>query len=280
MNSTPIIDVKNVTYSYPYAEQPALNQISLQIMPDQWIAIVGHNGSGKSTLAKTFNGLIEPQSGEIYFNGELLSEETIWDVRRQLGIVFQNPDNQFVGATVADDVAFGMENNGVPREKMLVRVEEALKQVRMWDYRHQEPARLSGGQKQRVALAGVLAQRPKVIILDEATSMLDPQGRSEIIELMMQLREQGDFTIISITHDVDEAALADQIVLIDSGELITQGTPSEIFTQAERLHEHGLIVPLSEQVRTDLVAAGVGLPDKYLDETQLVDELWTLHSNM
>ncbi|MFD1465944.1 energy-coupling factor ABC transporter ATP-binding protein [Lapidilactobacillus mulanensis] len=280
MNSTPIIDVKNVTYSYPYAEQPALNQISLQIMPDQWIAIVGHNGSGKSTLAKTFNGLIEPQSGEIYFNGELLSEETIWDVRRQLGIVFQNPDNQFVGATVADDVAFGMENNGVPREKMLVRVEEALKQVRMWDYRHQEPARLSGGQKQRVELAGVLAQRPKVIILDEATSMLDPQGRSEIIELMMQLREQGDFTIISITHDVDEAALADQIVLIDSGELITQGTPSEIFTQAERLHEHGLIVPLSEQVRTDLVAAGVGLPDKYLDETQLVDELWTLHSNM
>ncbi|WP_083479052.1 energy-coupling factor ABC transporter ATP-binding protein [Lapidilactobacillus concavus] len=277
---TPIIEVRDVTYRYPYAEQPALDQISLQMMPNQWIAIVGHNGSGKSTLAKTFNGLIEPQSGEIYFDGQLLTEETVWDVRGQLGIVFQNPDNQFVGATVADDVAFGMENNGIPRDEMLVRVEAALRQVRMWDYRHQEPARLSGGQKQRVALAGVLAQRPKVIILDEATSMLDPQGRSEIIDLMSQLRAAGDFTIISITHDVDEAALADQIFLIDDGHLIMQGAPDEFFAKSDELHDHGLIEPLSEQIRGKLVASGINLSNKYLDENQLVDELWTLHLNM
>lgn len=280
MKLTPIIEVRDVTYRYPYAEQPALDQISLQMMPNQWIAIVGHNGSGKSTLAKTFNGLIEPQSGEIYFDGQLLTEETVWDVRRQLGIVFQNPDNQFVGATVADDVAFGMENNGIPRDEMLVRVEAALRQVRMWDYRHQEPARLSGGQKQRVALAGVLAQRPKVIILDEATSMLDPQGRSEIIDLMSQLRAAGDFTIISITHDVDEAALADQIFLIDDGHLIMQGAPDEFFAKSDELHAHGLIEPLSEQIRGKLVASGINLSNKYLDENQLVDELWTLHLNM
>ncbi|GEL13261.1 cobalt transporter ATP-binding subunit [Lapidilactobacillus concavus DSM 17758] len=280
MKLTPIIEVRDVTYRYPYAEQPALDQISLQMMPNQWIAIVGHNGSGKSTLAKTFNGLIEPQSGEIYFDGQLLTEETVWDVRGQLGIVFQNPDNQFVGATVADDVAFGMENNGIPRDEMLVRVEAALRQVRMWDYRHQEPARLSGGQKQRVALAGVLAQRPKVIILDEATSMLDPQGRSEIIDLMSQLRAAGDFTIISITHDVDEAALADQIFLIDDGHLIMQGAPDEFFAKSDELHDHGLIEPLSEQIRGKLVASGINLSNKYLDENQLVDELWTLHLNM
>lgn len=280
MTEQSIISVKNVTYRYPYAEQAALNDISLDIQAGQWVAIVGHNGSGKSTLAKTFNGLIEPQAGEIYFTGKLLNEETVFDVRRKLGIVFQNPDNQFVGATVADDVAFGMENNGVPRAEMLPRVEAALRQVRMWDYRHQEPARLSGGQKQRVALAGVLAQRPEVIILDEATSMLDPQGRREIINLMTQLRQAGNFTIISITHDVDEAALADKLMLIDDGKLVTEGSPNELFSHPEQLHAHGLTVPLSERISTTLRTADYALPDHYLNDKQLVDELWTLHSKM
>ncbi|WP_125607580.1 energy-coupling factor ABC transporter ATP-binding protein [Lapidilactobacillus bayanensis] len=280
MTEQPIIRVKNVTYSYPYADKPALNKINLTIQAGQWVAIVGHNGSGKSTLAKTFNGLIEPQSGEIYFNGKLLNEETVFDVRSKLGIVFQNPDNQFVGATVADDVAFGMENNGVPRDEMITRVEAALRQVHMWDYRHQEPARLSGGQKQRVALAGVLAQRPQVIILDEATSMLDPQGRREIINLMTQLRQDGNFTIISITHDVDEAALTDQLVVIDDGVLVNTGTPSELFADPEQLHRHGLTVPLSARISQQLRTADYALPDRYLNDRQLVDELWTLHSKM
>jgi ABC-type cobalt transport system, ATPase component len=275
----PIIQVKDLTYTYQNSKVPALQNVSLTIEPGQWVAIVGHNGSGKSTLAQMLNGLIAPQSGEVYIDGELLTEESVWAIRRKIGIVFQSPDNQFVGATVADDVAFGMENNGVPRAEMIPRVQAALAQVGMSAYADHEPARLSGGQKQRVALAGVLAQRPKVIILDEATSMLDPQGRHDVVSLMTALRKTGQFTIISITHDIDEAALADQVVLMDSGQLITAGTPAEIFVQGDMLQQHGLTVPLSEKVRQGLRQAGVNVADHYLDEEQLVKNLWTLHSN-
>ena len=276
----PLIRLEHLTYTYNNSDVPALNDVSLTIAAGQWIAIVGHNGSGKSTLAKTLNGLIEPQQGQVYFNGVLLDEDSVWSIRRKIGVVFQSPDNQFVGATVADDVAFGMENNGVPRAEMVPRVAAALAQVRMSDYATHEPARLSGGQKQRVALAGVLAQQPEVIILDEATSMLDPQGRQDVVSLMTQLQAAGNFTIISITHDIDEAALADQVILMDDGRLIQQGPPAAIFNEGELLRQHGLTVPLSEQVRTGLVAQHVPLPDQYLSEEQLVSKLWTLHLNM
>ncbi|WP_261806505.1 energy-coupling factor ABC transporter ATP-binding protein [Lapidilactobacillus luobeiensis] len=275
----PLIRLEHLTYTYNNSSVPALNDVSLTIAAGQWIAIVGHNGSGKSTLAKTLNGLIEPQQGQVFFNGTLLDEDSVWAIRRKIGVVFQSPDNQFVGATVADDVAFGMENNGVPRAEMVPRVAAALAQVRMSEYAAHEPARLSGGQKQRVALAGVLAQQPEVIILDEATSMLDPQGRQDVVSLMTQLQAAGNFTIISITHDIDEAALADQVILMDDGRLIQQGPPATIFNEGALLRRHGLTVPLSEQVRTGLVKQGVPLSDQYLSEEQLVSELWTLHLN-
>lgn len=274
---TPIIDLKQISYCYPDASTPAIDQVSLQIARGQWVAIVGHNGSGKSTLTRIINGLLEPQHGEVRIAGVKLTEETVWDIRQQIGIVFQSPDNQFVGATVADDVAFGMENNGVPRSEMLPRVDEALAQVKMSDFRHHEPARLSGGQKQRVALAGVLAQRPQVIILDEATSMLDPQGRDDVMALIQQLQATGKYTIVAITHDINEAALADQLFLMDDGQLITQGTPAELFMRPDLLTQHGLTIPLSEQVRLGLQQQGVPVADHYLDEKQLVKNLWTLH---
>lgn len=273
---TPIIDLNQISYRYPDAPTPAVDQVSMQIKRGQWVAIVGHNGSGKSTLTRIINGLLEPQQGEVRIAGVPLTEETVWDIRQQIGIVFQSPDNQFVGATVADDVAFGMENNGVPRSEMLPRVDEALSQVKMSAYRHHEPARLSGGQKQRVALAGVLAQRPQVIILDEATSMLDPQGRDDVMSLIKQLKATGKYTIVAITHDINEAALADRLFLMDDGQLITQGTPAELFMQPDLLIQHGLTIPLSEQVRLGLQQQGVPVSDHYLDEKQLVKNLWTL----
>ena len=178
----PIIEMKDLTFRYQEEDQtPALNKVSLSINQGEWIAIIGHNGSGKSTLAKTINGLLLPESGSIKVNGQEINEKTIWEVRRNVGMVFQNPDNQFVGSTVEDDVAFGLENQGVPREEMLVRVKQSLEQVRMAEFMRKEPSRLSGGQKQRVAIAGIVALRPNVIILDEATSMLDPEGRLEVI---------------------------------------------------------------------------------------------------
>lgn len=180
---SPIIDVKHLDYRYPQqaTDQLTLHDISFTVMPGEWVAIVGHNGSGKSTLAKNLNGLLAPAAGTITVDGQVLSEETVWDIRRKIGMVFQNPDNQFVGATVADDVAFSLENQGVPRPEMLTRVQAALEQVNMQDFATREPARLSGGQKQRVALAGMIAARPQILILDEATSMLDPRGRQEVL---------------------------------------------------------------------------------------------------
>ena len=186
----PIIELENLTFRYQKNdERPALEDVSLKVYPGEWIAIIGHNGSGKSTLAKTINGLLAPESGKVQVGEYQLTEEHLWSIRRMVGMVFQNPDNQFVGATVEDDVAFGLENQGIPREEMVIRVQEALKQVRMNEFATREPARLSGGQKQRVAIAGVVALRPDIIILDEATSMLDPEGRAEVIATIKKIKE-------------------------------------------------------------------------------------------
>lgn len=247
----------------------------MEIYPGEWIAIIGHNGSGKSTLAKTINGLLLPNEGEVRVAGQILSEETIWGIRKAVGMVFQNPDNQFVGATVEDDVAFGMENQGVPREDMVTRVKDALEQVRMSEFSTREPARLSGGQKQRVAIAGVVALRPDLIILDEATSMLDPEGRFEVIEAIKKIKEESQLTVISITHDIDEAANANRLFVMKQGQLVKKGTPEEIFSEGPKLIELGLDLPFPEKLKQVLKERGLPVPDSYLSEEGMVEWLWT-----
>ena len=272
----PIIEMKDLTFRYQEEDRtPALNKVSLSINQGEWIAIIGHNGSGKSTLAKTINGLLLPESGSIKVNGQEINEKTIWEVRRNVGMVFQNPDNQFVGSTVEDDVAFGLENQGVPREEMLVRVKQSLEQVRMAEFMRKEPSRLSGGQKQRVAIAGIVALRPNVIILDEATSMLDPEGRLEVIATVKKIKEENNLTVLSITHDIDEAANANRIFVMKKGELIQEGTPEEIFSQGEKLIELGLDLPFPERLKAALKARGVDVPQDYMTEEGMVDWLWT-----
>lgn len=274
-----IITLNNLKYQYNETDlRPALDGVSLDIQEGEWIAIIGPNGSGKSTLAKTINGLIAPDSGEVIIDQLKLSEDTIWNIRGKVGMVFQNPDNQFVGSTVQDDVAFGLENQGVPRDEMIDRVESALSQVKMLDFKEKEPARLSGGQKQRVAIAGVVAIAPKIMILDEATSMLDPKGRQEVIETVQQIKEKENLTVISITHDIDEAANANRIFVMQDGKMVKEGTPEEIFSNGNRLVEMGLDLPFPEKLKIALEERGMKVPEAYLTEEGMVDWLWTLLS--
>jgi len=206
------LEVKDLCFRYDPEADLTLDHLSLSAYKGEWLAIAGHNGSGKSTLARILNGLLLPEKGTVRVGDTLLSEETIWDVRKQIGMVFQNPDNQFVGSTVQDDIAFGLENNGIPFEIMEKRIPEAIEMVNMSAFLDQEPHQLSGGQKQRVAIAGIIAVQPSVIILDEATSMLDPIGRTEVLETVRKLKEEKQLTVISITHDLDEVAMADRVL--------------------------------------------------------------------
>lgn len=272
-----IIQLKNISFTYSEEDiRPALNDVSFSIKKGEWIAIIGPNGSGKSTLAKTINGLIEAKSGEVLIGSIPLSAETVWDVRRKVGMVFQNPDNQFVGSTVQDDVAFGLENIGVPREEMIVRVEDAVKAVNMSEFIDKEPARLSGGQKQRVAIAGIIALAPDIIILDEATTMLDPKGRKEVIDTILRIKEEQNLTVISITHDIDEAAKANRIFVMQEGQLKQIGTPEEIFAVGADIIEMGLDIPFPEKLKYQLERQGLEVPDEYLTEEGMVEWLWTL----
>ena len=272
----PIIELENLTFRYQKNdERPALEDVSLKVYPGEWIAIIGHNGSGKSTLAKTINGLLAPESGKVQVGEYQLTEEHLWSIRRMVGMVFQNPDNQFVGATVEDDVAFGLENQGIPREEMVIRVQEALKQVRMNEFATREPARLSGGQKQRVAIAGVVALRPDIIILDEATSMLDPEGRAEVIATIKKIKEENNLTVLSITHDIDEAANANRILVMRQGKLIDEGTPGKIFSAGPKLIELGLDLPFPERLKYSLQKRRIQVPEEYLTEEGMVEWLWT-----
>ncbi|GFK20618.1 energy-coupling factor ABC transporter ATP-binding protein [Tetragenococcus halophilus] len=276
----PIISLKNITFRYQADQiQPALQDLSLTVNKGEWVAIIGHNGSGKSTLAKTINGLLLPEKGNISVGQLELNEENIWTIRKMVGMVFQNPDNQFVGATVEDDVAFGMENQGIPREEMVPRVKEALEQVKLTDFAAKEPARLSGGQKQRVAIAGILALRPDIIILDEATSMLDPEGRQEVISILKEVKEKYQLTVLSITHDIDEAANANRILVMREGQLMDEGTPAQVFSQGPNLIEKGLDLPFPERLKQSLKDRGVSVPEKYLTEEGMVDWLWTSFLN-
>jgi energy-coupling factor transport system ATP-binding protein len=275
-----IVSLDHVFFQYEGQEHYALNNVTFDIYEGEWLAIVGHNGSGKSTMAKLLNGLQFPQKGEITVCGIQLNEETIWDIRKKIGMVFQNPDNQFVGTTVEDDVAFGLENNGIPRVEMVERVQDSLKRVKMDQFLHQEPHHLSGGQKQRVAIAGVLALQPAIIILDEATSMLDPRGRAEVLETVRTLKSEKLLTVISITHDLEEAAKADRMIVMNKGEVFREGTPEEIFSMDEQLIELGLDIPFSVKMSKAFREQGIELSKHYLSEEELVTELWTSRSHM
>ena len=272
----PVISIKNIHFNYQDQDtREALSDVSLDVYEGEWLAIIGHNGSGKSTLAKMMNGLLEASSGEIYIDGQLLTEKTVYEARRKVGMVFQNPDNQFVGTTVEDDIAFGLENIGMPRDEMVQKINASLEMVRMTKFKEKEPARLSGGQKQRVAIAGMIALAPKVVILDEATSMLDPQGRFEVISTIQQLHRDKGITVISITHDLDEAAQADRVLLMEGGKVNRIGMPSEIFEMGTALVDKGLDVPFSEKLKAILKDKGMKVPNEYLDEEGLVEWLWT-----
>ncbi|ECC0865422.1 energy-coupling factor ABC transporter ATP-binding protein [Listeria monocytogenes] len=273
------VRLEHVFYKYEDTEKYAVKDVSISAQKGEWVALVGHNGSGKSTIAKLLNGLLFPEDGLIKIGHFVLSEKNIWDIRRQVGMVFQNPDNQFVGATVQDDVAFGLENHGVPHDTMVERVDSALNEVGMQSYALHEPARLSGGQKQRVAIAGVLALQPDVIILDEATSMLDPRGRAEVMETIRIMREQEDITVISITHDLDEVLFADRVIVMNNGEVHSEGAPQEIFEQADAMREIGLGVPFIIELQEKLVAGGFETGSTVLSEGALLDQLWKLNSN-
>ncbi|CEG24395.1 Energy-coupling factor transporter ATP-binding protein EcfA1 [Planococcus massiliensis] len=276
-----IMSFENVTFTYmPDNEsvRPAVEGLSFSIKQGEWIALVGHNGSGKSTIAKLMNGLLFPQSGTVTAMDQKMSEESLWEIRSQMGMVFQNPDNQFVGATVQDDVAFALENNGVPHAEMVQRVHESLRQVKMEEYLNHEPHHLSGGQKQRVAIAGALALRPRLLILDEATSMLDPQGRMEVIETIRELREATGLTVISITHDLEEAALADRILVMNAGHKQVEGTPEDVFFAGNKLTELGLDLPFAMRMSKLLTEAGVQLSNEHMSEDRLVEDLWTFYS--
>ncbi|MGD6845672.1 energy-coupling factor ABC transporter ATP-binding protein [Bacillus infantis] len=278
--SNPLVQLENISFQYDAGSQYALRNVSFNIHEGEWLAIVGHNGSGKSTLAKLLNGLQYAQEGRILVKGTELAEETVWDVRRAVGMVFQNPDNQFVGTTVQDDVAFGLENNGVPQGEMKERVSSSLEMVNMGQFLDQEPHHLSGGQKQRVAIAGVIALRPSLIILDEATSMLDPRGREEVLKTVRELKSEHQMTVISITHDLEEAAKADRIIVMNQGQLYREGTPEEIFQMDEELVKLGLDIPFPVKMSKALREKGLPIPKFYLTEEELVEELWTSHSKM
>lgn len=279
-NMENIIEVRNLKYKYDSeSENYTLNDVSFQVKKGEWLSIVGHNGSGKSTTVRLIDGLLEAESGDIIISGDKLTAENVWEKRRQIGMVFQNPDNQFVGATVEDDVAFGLENQGLDYNLMVERVQQALELVGMQDFKEREPARLSGGQKQRVAVAGVVALRPDIIILDEATSMLDPEGRLDLIQTVKKIKDSNQLTVISITHDLDEIALSDRVLVMKEGQVESTATPRELFSR-EDLEELGLDQPFVNQVKAALRQSGFSLPGSYLTEKELQDQLWALLSKM
>ena len=273
-----IIEFRNVSFRYEEEQPWVLKNCSFEIYENEWIAIIGHNGSGKSTIAKLLNGLLFPQEGEILIDGKLVNPDSIWDIRKEVGMVFQNPDNQFVGTTVQDDVAFGMENRGFPREEMVKRIEGTLSAVGMQDYLLTEPHRLSGGQKKRVAIASVLAISPQVLILDEATAMLDPKGRTEIMQTVSDVQSKNELSLITITHDLTEVVQADRVIVMNEGEIWKEALPREIFSLKSQLREIGVDVPFITILADELEQIGVSTVQEPLNHEELLEELWTLHS--
>ena len=256
----------------------AIDEVSLDIEPGQFIAILGHNGSGKSTLAKHMNALLVPSDGTMWVDGmDTKEDEHLWDVRQSAGMVFQNPDNQIIGTVVEEDVGFGPENLGVPTEEIWQRVEDSLKAVGMIEYRHHSPNKLSGGQKQRVAIAGAMAMRPKCIVLDEPTAMLDPNGRKEVLRSVMELRKREHITVILITHYMEEVVDADHVFVMDHGHVVMQGTPREIFSQVDTLKHYRLDVPQVTILADELRKRGLDIPAGVLKKEELVEILCRLN---
>ena len=255
-----IIEVNNITYHYPGQEEPVLRDVSLSIEEGTFIAVLGHNGCGKSTLAKHLNAILVPDSGKVYVDGmDTADEDLLISIRRTVGMVFQNPDNQIVANVVEDDVAFAPENLGVPSEEIRRRVDDALKQVGMYEYRLHAPHLLSGGQKQRIAIAGVLAMQPRCVVLDEPTAMLDPAGRSEVIRTIGRLREQG-ITVVLITHHMKEAIKADRVIVMANGRIVADGAPEAVFCEVEILKRERLTVPETTHLLWELRNAGLQVP--------------------
>lgn len=266
MKQTPLLSVKEVSYRYDLRSEPfALSNVSLEVKQGEWLAILGDNGSGKSTLAKLMVGLVEPESGSIQLNEQTIDQQNKSLLHKRVGIVFQNPDNQFIGTTVQDDVAFGLENLNMSYDKMEKRVFEALKQVDMYHLREKDPSQLSGGQKQRVAIAGALALKPDLVIFDEAFIMLDPKGRRELLAHLKSIQDETQIAIISITHDPNEAILADQLLVLDEGKVVSQGDVWSVFSENKHLHP-----PFAEQFRRELKQKGIAVPDVYMSNDELV----------
>lgn len=275
------IEFKDVTFTYPESKAPVLKKINFKVKKGSWTALIGHNGSGKSTISKLINGLLLPDkdSGSVItVSGMNLNSENVWDIREKVGIVFQNPDNQFVGATVGDDVAFGLENRGVPRDQMVQTVKKVLSDVGMLDYIDDEPANLSGGQKQRVAIAGILAVEPEIIILDESTSMLDPSGRDQILKIIKRLMSEKNLTILSITHDIDEADMADNVIVLNDGKILAQASPTKIFSQTEMPRQIGLDIPFVDKLIYKLNQLGITIPKDVQTKDELKQYLCQLNS--
>ncbi len=268
------LEVLSASYAYEDGEQNAVDKATLVVPQGQFIAVLGHNGSGKSTLAKLMNALFLPTEGRVVVCGLVSAhEEHVWELRRHAGMVFQNPDNQIVATVVREDVAFGLENLGVPQPEMIPRIDEALADVNMTEFAASAPHMLSGGQKQRVAIAGVLAMAPEVMIFDEATAMLDPSGRRDVLKTVRRLNREKGITVVWITHFMEEAALADHVAVMDHGRLVMDGTPREVFSRAEELQALGLDVPPMTLLARELTQNGLPLPEGILTVEEMVKEL-------
>lgn len=281
MSKEKFIEANRISFSYPAYDGTipslVLDDVSISISEGEFLAVLGHNGSGKSTLAKHFNAILIPTEGKVSVDGmETGDENRLYEIRSEVGMVFQNPDNQIVATIVEEDVAFALENLGVPPEEIRARVDDALKKVGMYEYRLHAPDQLSGGQKQRVAIAGIIAMRPKCVVLDEPTAMLDPKGRREVMETIKQLNSELGITVVLITHYMEEAAQCDRIAVIDDGKLLLDGTPKEVFSKVELLKERGLDVPQVTELCHELKKAGYDMPDCVLTEEECAKAIWKL----
>lgn len=273
----PLISIRDVSFTYEEATEPALTHVTLDVRQGEFLAVLGHNGSGKSTLAKLLNALYQPTEGHVTVCGfDTADEDRLWDIRQQAGMIFQNPDNQLVATVVREDVAFGLENLGVPHDEMVARIDEALEAVHMTRYADAAPHMLSGGQKQRVAIAGILAMQPSVIIADEATAMLDPAGRAEVLKTIRRLNREKGISVVWITHFMEEAAQADRIIVMNKGQSVLEGTPREVFAQVETLREIHLDVPHMTDLSCQLRQAGMPLPAGILTVEEMAEEVCKL----
>lgn len=282
MDNTNIVEFHNVTFCYDADEgeqqpEPAIRDFTFNVKKGEFVAVLGHNGSGKSTVAKLSNSILIPNEGKVLVKGmDTADEDLSYEIRKTVGVVFQNPDNQIVASIVEEDVAFGPENLGLPREEIRKRVDDSLKAVGMYEYRHHEPHKLSGGQKQRVAIAGIIAMRPECIFLDEPTAMLDPKGRKEVMDTVIKLNKEYGMSVVFITHFMEEAVLADRVAVIDNSRLLLEGTPKEVFKQEDLLRSVGLDIPQITNLAREMKKSGVKVDDSVLTLNEFVENITAL----